>query len=243
MREDLSMAAWQFHPRYWSIIVTAAAIYLFLELGFWQLRRAAENQALYESRQMAMNAEPVDISALPTDGRQWRKVLVRGEFREEPQILLDNQVLNGAAGYHVFAFFNADSGEILLVNRGWVSAGGDRRVPPALSQEAERVELLGILKPVPFSGIRLRDLPPEVLGGGIWRVHDVNLTRLGERLNIPLGEVVLRLEPESAAGYMRVWRNSPNKAHTNRGYAFQWFSFAGVALVLFFSLNLGKQKS
>jgi surfeit locus 1 family protein len=105
---------------------------LFASLGTWQLRRAETSRATHA--QFDGGATETVLPALPSeleDGQRFRRVEVYGEFVDRPQFLLDNMLHDGVAGYHVLTALRVPGRrEHVLVNRGWVPAGGDRRVLP-----------------------------------------------------------------------------------------------------------------
>jgi cytochrome oxidase assembly protein ShyY1 len=52
--------------------------------------------------------------------------------------------------------------------------------------------------------------------------------------------MVLWMAPESRGNYLRDWHPVWLPPERSRAYAVQWFSFAGIALLLFILLNLRK---
>lgn len=218
-----------------------------LALGLWQLDRAGQRRALYENKVRVQAIAPVAIRGWEQQAApewEWRRVLLRGRFLPGVQILLDNQLYRGQAGYHVFTPLQEAApqearGRVLLVNRGWVPVGLDRRLAPRLSPVPRGfVQLSGTLKPFPFSGIRLRELPPEQLAPGVYRVHSLQQEALQEQLGRELFGHVLRLGPESPEGYLRVWAPPRSGAGRNIAYALQYFAMALVALVVFIMLGV-----
>lgn len=218
-----------------------------LALGLWQLDRAGQRRALYENMVRAQARAPVTLHSWEQQAAPewaWRRVLVRGQFLPGVQILLDNQLYRGQAGYHVFtplqqAAAQGERGRVLLVNRGWVPVGLDRRLAPRLEPVPRGfVQLSGALKPFPFSGIRLRKLPPEQLAPGVYRVHSLQREALQEQLGRELFGHVLRLGPESPEGYLRAWTPPRSGAGRNIAYALQYFAMALVLLVVFVVLSV-----
>src|SRR3982751_1367641 len=77
-----------------------------ISLGQWQLRRAAEKEAI-EQRIAARAKEPplrldgAGASAADADALEFRQVLVRGEFLPGWTLYLDNRPYEGKPGFHV----------------------------------------------------------------------------------------------------------------------------------------------
>ena len=213
-----------------------------LALGLWQLDRAGQRRALHERMARAEAAAPVIVRSWEqlTDLPDWTRVRLRGQFLSEPHILLDNQLHRGQPGYHVFTPLQQGAeSPVLLVNRGWVPTGLDRRFAPRLESAARgTTPLSGTLKPFPFSGIRLRELPPERLASGIYRVHSLRREALQEQLGREIRLRILRLDAESPGGYLRAWAPLRSPAARNVAYALQYFAMALVVLVVFIMLRV-----
>src|SRR6266550_4791933 len=113
-----------------ALVPTLAAIVgvaLFIVAGNWQRDRMEQKLALRAQFDAATAAAPV---ALP-DLRDWtpwryRQVVVTGIYDAGRQILLDNKVHDGRAGYQVVTPLMLADGRAVLVNRGWVAGGATR---------------------------------------------------------------------------------------------------------------------
>ena len=116
------------------------------------------------------DSDKIDISFENKKNILWRKVIVSGNFIENIQILLDNQVVNRQAGYFVFTpFLLKNKNVIYLVNRSWVPAGNDRSKLPRLKFNRGDVLITGVVKNVPATGISLGEDSFEHMGRGIFR--------------------------------------------------------------------------
>ena len=84
-------------------MATVVGIALFLTAGHWQQGRMEQKEALRAQFDAASARAP---SALPADIADWdawryRPVAAAGTFDGARQILVDNKVEDGRAGYHV----------------------------------------------------------------------------------------------------------------------------------------------
>ena len=238
------MRRWKFTPRLWPTLAAMAAIPLLISLGLWQLDRAEEKQRAY--RQFAQRgAEPAvrlaadspEIWKLPL--MRHRRIHVYGHYDGGVQYLLDNQVHDGAAGYLVYTPFVLEGQEIhLLIDRGWVAAGPDRGVPPALDTPPGVLSLSGIAALPPPPGIRLGDNLPEAMTPNLVRLQRIEMDAMMRRFAGKLLPYELRLDPDDAGGFIRQWREPGSGHERNLGYAFQWFAMAAVVAVLYLYLNL-----
>ena len=118
---------------YVAIVGLLALGALFAALGAWQLAPRGD-EPRDASRSSTRGATDAVLAALPSsldDAARFRKLEVGGEYVARPQFLLDNMLHDGVAGYHVLTALRVPGRrERVLVNRGWVPAGGDRRVLP-----------------------------------------------------------------------------------------------------------------
>jgi cytochrome oxidase assembly protein ShyY1 len=197
---------------------------LLLGLGFWQLARGEEKARLQQLQLDRLSALAVAPPA-QVQGADFLRVRIRGAFERGKYFLVDNQVLNGRAGYWVLHSFQAIDGGRWLVNRGWVDAGARRTELPEVAEPAGTVELMGVCWP--DLGL-LPILSDEVWSGG-WpkRVPRMNIPAMADMLGAEPVEV--RLEPGQPGRLGALPMSVALDAHRHRGYAVQWF---GLALIL-----------
>ena len=226
------------------LLIGCAALALvaaLLALGFWQLDRADARRAHDARQQARAQLAPVYLTRFPEDGTlaelAGRQVRLRGRYLPR-QFLRDNQVLDRRPGYHVLTPFElATYQQVVLVDRGWVPAGADRRRLPAAplpdAPDAPRALLEGRMhlpQPNPFTDAA------HLLEGESWPqvIQDIDYERLAERLGeLALVPAVVRLGPQEPHGFERRWPPPPMSAAKHTGYAVQWFAMAGMALLLF----------
>ncbi|SCU94775.1 LAME_0F09164g1_1 [Lachancea meyersii CBS 8951] len=101
-------------------------------LGSWQLRRLKWKTNLIASCEdrLTYPASPLPKSFGPDDAENWeyRKVTIEGEYQHDQEIFVGPRVRNEVKGYLLFTpFVRKDTGEKLLVERGWISE--DKVVP------------------------------------------------------------------------------------------------------------------
>ncbi len=244
----MRIASWEFNPGLWPTLATLLVLPLFMSLGSWQLDRAEQKRTLhgeFEVRQAAneINLNREDALRNNFDELHWRKVTIEGVFSGDTNVLLDNQVQGGVAGYFVYTPFMLKQQDVwVLVNRGWVPAGASRENPPEIAVEDELLQITGSVKAPPKTGILLAENIVEQLGEGIARVQKLELAGIETALNLELLPYVIRMAPESPAGFARFWRAPGSGEEKNLGYAFQWFAMAVVILVIYLILNIKRAK-
>jgi surfeit locus 1 family protein len=210
------------------LLVLAA---LFASLGTWQLRRADASRVTLA--QFAGGAAGEALAALPSeldDTVRFRRVEAEGEYVVAPQFLLDNMLHDGAAGYHVLTALRVTGlRERVLVNRGWVPAGGDRRVLPDVGVDAGLTRVSGRLERLPRPGLRLGD--NDVAGGSAPAIvlQYPTAAELALRLGEPVLDYQLLLDAAAPDGYVRQWSAPGVAPERHLSYAGQWLSLAAGA--------------
>lgn len=219
-------------------VATLLMLALLVSAGFWQLRRADEKRAIaveqaYRSQKqdLVLTGDLDNPAELETI--RYRRASARGHYRGDRQYLLDNRTHNRVAGYHVLTPFQLrDSDVHVLVNRGWVPVGPDRRRLPDTTVSERDISEQGVIVAPPAAGL---DLGPSGYDDGGWPrvVQRVDLARIQAQLGSPLLPFVLRQAPESEHGYVRAWETrSGLSPERHVGYAVQWFSLAAALLGL-----------
>lgn len=228
----------RFAPGVFGTFATVIVMAGLVSLGFWQLRRADEKQALLatlaEGQKTTVLLAGVNANSLP----RYQRVVASGRYVSAQQVLLDNMPSGtGKPGYHVLTPFLLDDGAVLLVDRGWVPVGSDRSVLPEVELDETPRELGGVLDGLPVPGMRMGapETPatwPKVLNFP----ERAQLTEVyGERLLEP----ILLLDPSAGEGFERLWAarfGFDPRRHV--GYAIQWFGLALALLVIYLIVNL-----
>jgi len=95
------------------------AVVVCIKLGLWQQHKAEAKQVLQAQLDRRLKEAPVALPDKITDLEAWRyrRVKVKGSYDTRYQILLDNQVEQDLAGYHVMTPLQLENGESILVNR------------------------------------------------------------------------------------------------------------------------------
>jgi surfeit locus 1 family protein len=234
--------ALRFAPRWYFILLTAAAVPGFIALGFWQLHRGEHRREVWQQFERsdveAIEANSSTLAKLPV----FTRVRVWGQFDAAHQVLLDNISHEGQPGYEVLTVLRLADGSALLVNRGWLPFTGYRDRLPDITFELPAGYVTGRLSTLPVPGMAAGRQAPAT--SGPWpRVtsfpqHVDIESALGGKLLPP----VLLLDAGSGPGYLRAWQAPGISPDRNFSYAFQWWLFALLALGLFVGLNLKRMK-
>lgn len=200
-------------------------------LGIWQLHRLESKRLVNEkvatrttepiiSYQQAMQESPNKPGTL-----EWRRVALTGSYITNKTITLLNRSSNGAAGYHSLVPFALESGEVMIVDRGFVPLATQN--PPA---PQGTLTIVGYLR---LSQSR------STLGA----VDNTDPTNTEfQRVDIPL--IMKHVGKPPLQHFLQLIKESPSTTSTwpepaplpeadegpHFSYAVQWFFFCLVAL-------------
>ena len=205
----------RFRPPWWGFALAVLGCAAGILLGNWQAGRADQKRAA------AATLEPVSL---------------RGELLARHTVLLDNKLHRGRPGYHVVQPLRLKSGGNVLVNRGWVAAGTTRDKLPGISTPAGEVEIAGVR----------RERFPQALApdaalpqGKVWQ--NITVERFSAWSGLALEPYVIEQTSELADGLLRERPRVSVEKHES--YALQWYSLAGLSIVLFLVLNFKRAKN
>lgn len=235
-----------FKPNCSITLLTGLAVFLFLKLGFWQLQRAEEKERLLQLNRTQNQKAAVILHGkenLKRDSLRYRRVIVRGIWDSQHQFLLDNRVFQGRAGYEVLTpLVIVGSGNVVLVNRGWVPGNGDRSQLPDVALSGYTVTVRGMADRFPEQGMYLQGMSePTPTWPAV--VQQVKPEVISKRLKKPVMDFQIKMDSAAPDGYIRNWQLNNLNQDRHKGYALQWFLFAGIALALWFRHGMKEARS
>jgi len=166
---------------------------------------------------------------------RFTRLSVIGELDTHHQLLLDNRVQDEVAGYDVLTPLVLQDGRLLLIDRGWVPAGPSRAQLPSIAlEDTGSATLTGRIDHLPAAGLALGRAAPQP--GRAW--PKVTSFPDGAELDAVYGRHVepylLLLDPGQPHGFVRHWTPPGLPPERHWSYAFQWWSFAVLAVILWF---------
>ena len=236
----MRIASFDFRPGLWPTLATLILLPFLTALGVWQLERAGWKQDIVDRYAARIRQPAVELqSLLPvTTESQYRQVMASGRYDIDRQLLLDNRLHQGRAGYHVLTPLHlANRDATVLVNRGWVPLGTSRAVLPELPGPADEIRLSALVTQPPEE-VFLLDTVEEPASGWPQVVQSIDIVALEDRLGYPLLPLVLQLDADDAHGFVRDWKpvyGIPPAKH--RAYAMQWFTLALVLAMIYVGVN------
>ncbi|WP_436758018.1 SURF1 family cytochrome oxidase biogenesis protein [Streptosporangium sp. V21-05] len=226
-------------PRWLALhVVVLLVIPAFVLLGQWQFGRFEERSTSSHRITGNLDAAPVAVEELTSPGGtvstqdKYRTVLAEGTYDANAQLLVRRRVQDKAVGFYVLTPLVTADGTGVLVNRGWVKAGGNAdALPEVPAPSSGEVTVTGRLRPTETeetSGIRDRAGLPA------GQVLLINTEAIGHRLPYRLlGGFVELIEQSPAAATAPAPVPTPDVGEgggLNLAYGVQWWLFIGVAI-------------
>jgi len=211
---------------------------LLIALGIWQLGRSEEKRVFLEQQEQELaSSEIIQLSIASEDNvirLRYKKVQATGHYDQAHQLLIDNQISAGKAGYFVLTpFVLQEEAKAVLVNRGWVPLNQQRSILPDLQISSEQTKVTGRINQFPSVGIKLAgaEIPTE---GWPSVVQVVDSSVLARKLGYSIFPFQIELDKDQPEGFKREWQTTTMmlpEQHT--AYAIQWFALAFALTLLF----------
>jgi surfeit locus 1 family protein len=216
-------------------LLTLVLFSALMSLGFWQLDRAEQKRELIRVYSERLVEPAIPLAEVLADWQKhlYRRVVFRGHFLENKQVLLENQVRKGRAGVHDYRVFKTEDGILLLINLGWHETLG-----PYAAPIHGQITIKGLMRPPPEVGLRLGDLD-TIPFRALLRTPYLDIDWISGRFEITLEPFVVLLEDETTEADEWMPIHFPPEKH--QGYALTWFSLAATLLILFGFYTFSKQ--
>ncbi|HXJ01594.1 MAG TPA: SURF1 family protein [Micropepsaceae bacterium] len=201
-------------------------------LGVWQIQRLGEKEALIASVERGMRAAPVPLADALRDGAanaEYHHVRVTGHFLHEQELYLFSRGPMGAVGADVITPLVQQSGETLLVDRGFVPDALRDPKTRAVAQTAGDVTLTGVLRLSQAPGMFT---PAANLQTRLWFVKDVPSMAAALGMNVPLVLIEADATP-NPGGWPLGGRTQVEFPNDHLQYAITWFGLALALLTVY----------
>ena len=227
-----------FHFRLVPFIASLIVALLGIALGNWQQGRAAQKLAVQEKLAALATEAPVALGGAltPAAGLEYRRVSVTGEFVAGWPLFLANRPMAGRPGYYlVMPFKIAGSNTHVLVMRGWLPREAEYGKLPAFGTPSGTVTIEGI---VVASAGHVMDLGEAAPLAPKAIVQNIDLRLAAKATGLVLQPFFVQQtgpdEPGEVDGMLlRVWPSPSSGIDKHRGYAFQWYALAAMAILFF----------
>ncbi len=231
--------------RFWILtLATVLAAGLTFSLGQWQLRRAAQKEAIQTAIEEQKKHPALDNRALLATKNiadvVHRPAVLQGTWQGAHTVYLDNRPMGGKSGFWVMTpLALAGTEQSILVQRGWVPRDfNDRTRLPEVMTPAGVVTVTGRMAPPPSKLYELGDM-----GSGRIR-QNLDVSAFSAEIGVPLLAASLVQTDPASEGLLRDWPVVTSGVDKHYGYAFQWFSLSALLLGLYawFQLVLPRRK-
>lgn len=226
---------------------------LCIRLGIWQLDRLDQRRAFNARVQAQLDAPLLELrsEALEADlyNMEYRSVSARGRYDFTHQVALRNQYYGSEWGAHLITpLILEESGEAILVDRGWIPAADFEAGDWGKFDEPGVVQVDGWLRRPQVKaelGSR-RDPTPYPGSAPLSAWYFINIEQMAGQMPYPLLGAYIQQSPQPG------WEGPPYRTQPtlelsegpHMGYALQWFTFAiilGGGYPLFVRRQMGRQ--
>lgn len=221
--------------RFW--ILTCAALLVAggtFSLGQWQLRRAAQKEAVQAAIDGKNSLSPLDARSLfATENvaeEVYRQAVFQGVWQAAHTVYLDNRPMSGRSGFWVATpLLLEGTGQVILVQRGWAPRNfADRALLPQVGTPSGMVTVRGRIAPPPSKLYEFKGADTGPIR------QNLDLTAFRAETGLPLLEQVSLLQTGAPSeGLLREWAAPNLGLDKHYGYAFQWFGLCGLVLILY----------
>ena len=192
---------------------------LFFSLGLWQIERGQAKTTILAEFEDNLSKTPVYLNQ---ESKKWDRIYVRGKWDNSKQILVDNVINRGIAGYKVLTPLRIiETNQLILVDRVWIKQNKYREILPNIELiEADEV-VSGILE-YPELGLVLS----EDLVSKEWPKisQPKNLEVISKEYDEFIYPMILLADPilKNSLEYIKITPTNmtPTKHY---GYSAQWF--------------------
>ncbi|SNS19896.1 Cytochrome oxidase assembly protein ShyY1 [Noviherbaspirillum humi] len=224
----------RFRPSLIPALATVVVVAIGIALGQWQMRRAAEKEAIEGRIAARASAPAVPLDSLPPDPAQaeFRRVEVKGRFERAWPIYLDNRPYRGVPGFYVLMPLKIAGSDLhILVARGWMRRDvADRsRIAPYPTPEG-MVDLQGTIR---LSAGHVLELGKAQVPQAGAIVQNVDPAALASAAGMRMLPYVLEQTSDTGDGLARDWPRPSAGVDKHLGYAFQWYALAATAFLFF----------
>ena len=192
---------------------------VFFSLGIWQIERGQTKTQIMSEFENKLTKEPIYLNA---ESKKWDRVLVSGKWENKKQLLIDNVIHQGIAGYKVLTPLRIDeTNKLILVDRGWIKQNKFRDQLPDIQIPDDFESVSGTLEQ-PELGLVLSD---ELISNNWPKISQTkNVEVISKAYAEEIFPMILLADPllKNSLEYIKITPTNmtPIKHY---GYSSQWF--------------------
>ncbi|BFZ64579.1 surf-like protein [Saitoella coloradoensis] len=212
-------------------------------LGTWQVYRRNWKLDLIEKYEARLDMPPAilppNLDATKAEEFDHRRILMKGHFLHDQEMLIGPRQWNGETGFHVITPFQRDDGTRVLVNRGWIPrARADKSTRPKGLVGGE-VVIEGLVRPAPGKGYFQNENEPH---RGLF--YYLNLEEMGGMVDADQGFFVEEIfDPNRSWSDKFIVDGKPigrvpqvNLKNNHMQYIITWYSLGVITSFMLFRL-------
>ncbi|MEM7650744.1 MAG: SURF1 family protein [Pseudomonadota bacterium] len=213
---------------FWATFFTALGVCILCALGSWQLQRLEwKEDLLAKIAAKEESFRQFSIANLSPEN-EFTKGEISGTLLFDKQIQLQPRTLDGTPGVHIITPLKLNSGETILVNRGWAPLGYEEQ-----ETRSKTVKLAGMIRTIPEPNIFI---PENIAESDSWYWVDLEALSTSKDLKNLMPVMLYEIDLTNGDDAGLYPNASALEIHLNNNhmqYALFWFSMAGVLIAVF----------
>lgn len=200
----------------------------FTVLAPWQLNKDDQIVERNEQIDAAFRTDPVPAQEIfgaegaINPGDEWRRVTLTGRYLPESEVVLRLRPVDSQPAFHALTPFQLDSGETILVNRGF-SAPLEGSIPDLEPAPTGHLTIHGHARP----NEAMPPTPP-LLDQGEPQVYGINTAQIADLTGLSLDRDYVQLS-EGEPGEINAIPVPKLDRGSHLSYGFQWIAFGIMA--------------
>ena len=192
---------------------------LFFSLGIWQIERGQAKTQIMSEFENKLTKDPFNLNA---ESKKWDRVSVSGKWENKKQLLIDNVIHQGIAGYKVLTPLRInETNKLILIDRGWIKQNKFRDQLPDIQIPEDFESVIGTLEQ-PELGLVLSD---ELISNNWPKISQTkNVEVISKAYTEEIFPMILLADPllKNSLEYIKITPTNmtPIKHY---GYSSQWF--------------------
>lgn len=226
-----------------TLLVFAFATACFTLLAPWQFQRDDERETRNAALEESFTARPKPLAdvlpggSAPDEKTQWTRVLVRGTYVPEDEVVARLRTVQGEPAFEVLTPMRTTNGTVVLIDRGYVRPDSDSRVPPYAAPPSGEVEVVARVRRDEV-GPQDREPFANSATGGQLQSYVISSQVVGEARGLDIRPGYLQLEA-GEPGVLGALPLPTLEAGPFFSYALQWIAFGTMAILgwLYFTVR------
>ncbi|GLY68234.1 SURF1-like protein [Amycolatopsis taiwanensis] len=214
--------------------VLAFAFACFYLLSPWQFGRNAERTAQNDAIQKSLTAAPRPLDsvlppgAAPSTQTEWSRVTITGTYLPEDEVVARLRTVQGQPAFEVLTPMRTTDGQVVLVDRGYLSPGDRMSVPPYTAAPAGTVQVEARIRQ-DETDPKNRDAFADASTGGKLQSYVVDSRVVARSSGLPIRPGYFQLE-QNQPGVINALPLPQLDSGPFFSYALQWIAFGVMAL-------------